>query len=453
MRRAGGAPRGLPAPPDRRRPSRRDLRADRGSGRGPQARLQVGGRPRGGSAGDARHDHRGTAARAGGRELADGIGPRSRRRGRVVLRTGRRRYLHRCFRRERGHGGGARRRNRPRRPSRDRGAGRACRPTRGGQGARRRSRAGHPHRPRAGLGRAEAARLVWPRNARRARPLVTGGGRRRGDGGVLPRPHAMRRPAQARPAGFGPRRGGDGDRCLHPCQPRAHAHPLRIARGLAPRRHRPLRHAGRLAPALRPPVEPADRPRRDRGAARRRRMAARGPRHARGPAYRARSRTRSLAGAGAAGAGPRRPTRPRRDRRRPPGGASRCRLASRRRLPSDTAARRAARGPRTRCGAGRQIGRTPRHAARRHPALATPRWRLRAGRRRFRTRRHARPARPQSRHHRRAPGHLLRAGRHQTTQDQAQQPARLFRGGACDRRRGIHEAAAVDHLPSSPEHG
>ena len=49
---------------------RRRLRADRGSGRGEEARRQIGGAARRGAAGDARHDHRGQAAGAVGIELS-----------------------------------------------------------------------------------------------------------------------------------------------------------------------------------------------------------------------------------------------------------------------------------------------------------------------------------------------------------------------------------------------
>ena len=64
---------------------RRRLRADRGSGRGEEARREIGGAARRGAAGDARHDHRGQAARAGGIELPDGAGPgEGRRRPRAM---------------------------------------------------------------------------------------------------------------------------------------------------------------------------------------------------------------------------------------------------------------------------------------------------------------------------------------------------------------------------------
>ena len=65
---------------------RRGLRADRGSGRGEEARLEIGGAARRGPAGDAGHHHRGQAAGAVGIELPDGAGAREGRRGDVPTR-------------------------------------------------------------------------------------------------------------------------------------------------------------------------------------------------------------------------------------------------------------------------------------------------------------------------------------------------------------------------------
>ncbi len=59
----------VPAEADRARLSRRRLRADRGSGRSPEARRQVGGPPRRRAAGDAGHDHRGFAPRCRPQQL------------------------------------------------------------------------------------------------------------------------------------------------------------------------------------------------------------------------------------------------------------------------------------------------------------------------------------------------------------------------------------------------
>ena len=78
VRRAGRARRRISAPADRARPSRRGLRAARGSGRGEQARRQERGAARRGAAGHARHAHRGHAAR---RRAATIICSRSRARG------------------------------------------------------------------------------------------------------------------------------------------------------------------------------------------------------------------------------------------------------------------------------------------------------------------------------------------------------------------------------------
>ena len=64
VRRADRARRRLPQPADRAGPSRRGLRAARGPGRGEKARREVGRPARRRAARDARHDHRGAAARA-----------------------------------------------------------------------------------------------------------------------------------------------------------------------------------------------------------------------------------------------------------------------------------------------------------------------------------------------------------------------------------------------------
>ena len=63
VRRAGAQPRGLPVAPDPPGLQGRRLRAGRGSGRGQEARRQVGGRARRGAGHHARHADRGFAAR------------------------------------------------------------------------------------------------------------------------------------------------------------------------------------------------------------------------------------------------------------------------------------------------------------------------------------------------------------------------------------------------------
>ena len=68
----------LPAPPDRARPPGRGLRADRGSGRGAEARRQIGRAARRRAARHARHHHRGPAARPGPRQPPRGAGSRLR---------------------------------------------------------------------------------------------------------------------------------------------------------------------------------------------------------------------------------------------------------------------------------------------------------------------------------------------------------------------------------------
>ena len=80
VRRAGGALRGLSASPDRIRPSRRGVRADRGSGRGARARQQERGQPRRGAAGDAGHADRRHAARCQDQQLSAGDRAGARRR-------------------------------------------------------------------------------------------------------------------------------------------------------------------------------------------------------------------------------------------------------------------------------------------------------------------------------------------------------------------------------------
>ena len=72
VRRAGGALRGLSASPDQRRPPRRGVRADRGSGRRPRPRQQERGGARRGAAGDAGHADRGHAARCAHQQLSAG---------------------------------------------------------------------------------------------------------------------------------------------------------------------------------------------------------------------------------------------------------------------------------------------------------------------------------------------------------------------------------------------
>ena len=74
VRRAGACRRRLSAEADRRRLPRRRLRADGGSGRGQEARLEIGGQARRHPAGDPGHHHRGPAARAFGGQLPDGDG-------------------------------------------------------------------------------------------------------------------------------------------------------------------------------------------------------------------------------------------------------------------------------------------------------------------------------------------------------------------------------------------
>ncbi len=94
VRRAGGALRGLSAPADRGRPSRRGLRADRRPGRGAQARQQERGAPRRGAAGDAGHADRRHPARRQGQQLSAGDRARARLRRRRPHRPCLDRHFH-----------------------------------------------------------------------------------------------------------------------------------------------------------------------------------------------------------------------------------------------------------------------------------------------------------------------------------------------------------------------
>ena len=89
VRRAGACGAGLSQEADRARPSRRDLRAGRGSGGGEEARRQVAGEARRRAARDARHHHRGRSAAGAGLELPRGAGDDAARRGRLCARLGR----------------------------------------------------------------------------------------------------------------------------------------------------------------------------------------------------------------------------------------------------------------------------------------------------------------------------------------------------------------------------
>ena len=106
VRRAGGAVGRISPPPDRPRPPRRRLRADRGSGRGEEARRQVGGAAGRDPPGHARHHHRGDAARAGAGPTSCSPSPRMRASdARSTYRPRLRRHLDRRFRRVRGQRG------------------------------------------------------------------------------------------------------------------------------------------------------------------------------------------------------------------------------------------------------------------------------------------------------------------------------------------------------------
>ena len=124
------------------RPSRRRLRADRGSGRGEEARQQVGRAPRRGAARHAGHHHRGPPARPGPRQPARRGGASARLGQRLGLRPRRRRHLDRALPRQRDGRGRPRGRDRPARAARDRPAGRD--PRRSGAGGSSGARRARP---------------------------------------------------------------------------------------------------------------------------------------------------------------------------------------------------------------------------------------------------------------------------------------------------------------------
>ena len=123
----------IPAPADRARPPRRGVRADRGSGRGEEARRQERGAARRRPPGDARHADRGHAARRPAQQLS--ARDRARARSRPTRREPLRARLDRHLDRRVPH-----RRMRPRRPA----------------GRDRAARAGRDHRLRRALLRSRA---------------------------------------------------------------------------------------------------------------------------------------------------------------------------------------------------------------------------------------------------------------------------------------------------------
>ena len=163
-------------------------------------------------------------------------------------------------------------------------AGRACRRAGAavaGGDDRRRVRARHPHdrgqrRVRQPRGRARAQEPLRPRHARRPWLAVARRARRRGRAARLSRRDAEGRRHPARRAAADRAREPHGDRRGDPRQPRADALGRRQRRRQPARRDRPLPDRRRAAPAVRGHRRAADRPRRDRSAARARRLAARG---------------------------------------------------------------------------------------------------------------------------------------------------------------------------------
>ena len=240
VRRAGGTLRGLSASPDRAGPSRRGLRADRGSGRGAGARQQERGAPRRGAAGDAGHADRRHAARRPGQQLSAGDRAGARLRGRrphrarldrhFDLRIHRHRMRNRRTRRDavahqsqRGH--------RHRRALWRCRAGAAVARTAGGDAA-------DPRLLRQRHRRAAAVRLFRGRHHGRPQRDVAAGGHRRGRRRHLYRPHPGGKAPAAVAAVARSRRHHHGDRSGDPRQSRTDAHACRRTARLAAGRHR-----------------------------------------------------------------------------------------------------------------------------------------------------------------------------------------------------------------------
>ena len=312
----------IPAPADRARPPRRGLRADRGSGRGEEARRKVAwcgatssrlvtpGTLTEDTLLDARRNNY-LLAVARARGSSDG--GRSRfALAWIDISTGEFRIAE-CDR------AGARRRDRAARAGRDHRLRRALR--RSGAGAvsahAARGDAADPRRVRRRDRRAAADRLFRGRDQRgfgtlsrleltAAAACVT----------YVERTQLGKRPPLSPPL----RESAGRDAAIDAGdarQPRTHAHARRRAARLAARGDRPHRDGGGLAAARAAARRAADRCRRDRAAARRgRRFRRRRGRCASRLREQSAARARPGARAGAARGRPRRPARPRRDPRR-----------------------------------------------------------------------------------------------------------------------------------------
>ena len=264
MRRACRARRRLPQPADRARPSRRRLRADGRPRGGEKAGTEIGRQARRRAAGHARHDHRGTAARARPGASSGRRPEAAFERGTAGLRARRARSV---------DGGGRAQRDGRKRAS------------------PRRSRAWS--RARSSPRKRSTTNRLFSQIVREMRVPATPLARDGGDGAAAERrvcefygvetldgfgafsraeiaaaalalAYVKRTQFEARPALSPPdaarARDEPRNRSRDPRQPRAHANPERRARGLAPGDDRPDRDPCRRAPARRAAGEPADRP-------------------------------------------------------------------------------------------------------------------------------------------------------------------------------------------------
>ncbi len=316
VRRAGSPFRRIPAPPDRAGPSRRRMRAARGSRGGEEARLQERGAARRDPPGDARHAHRRHAARCQAQQLPGGARARAGiggGRGEPFC-TGLDRHLHRRvpYRRMRSFrsaggdrtAGGLRDHRLRRAVVRPRACSVSAHAARGGAGDARRVRRRHRRAAAVGLFRGGDQRGVRRADAAGA---CRGGGLRH-----LCRAHAARQTAAAVAAGAGGAGRDAVDRPGDARQPRAHPHARRRATRLPPCRHRPHRDGGWLTAAGAAARRAADRSDEDRATARHRRGVCRGRGRAAGDPRAAQRRARHGARAVASRGRPRRPARPRR---------------------------------------------------------------------------------------------------------------------------------------------
>ena len=216
---------------------RRGVRADRGPGRGEEARQQERRAARRRAARHPRHPDRRHAARRAAQQLSGGDRARTRIRARcgADLRAGISRHLDRRIPCDGVRPARARRRDRAARAGRDHRVGRALR--RPGDGALAahapRRHAAHPRRVRRRHRRAAARGLLCGGHDRSVRRVLAPGADRRRRLRHLCGAHPARQAAAAVAAGARSRRRDAADRCRDARQPRADAHALRRTARLA----------------------------------------------------------------------------------------------------------------------------------------------------------------------------------------------------------------------------